>query len=487
MLISVKSWMIYIWHRNSTQLSLIAIFLLALVVRLINLPGIGLEYDELQSVTHSILSVQELIKSVQTFDPHPPLYYLQLHFWMLVSTNDWWIKLNSVVWSLMALVGLYFLCERLLNAKVAILGTLLFAVSPFSVSYAQIARMYSMLMFLGVGCCYFLSGYIERQNWRNFLGLMFFALAFLYSHGTGFLILVSLIAHAIWLLYESKYRSTQLLVKLSLVFLLLFILYIPWLQRAASISVGHTMKPTITDIVRTVFILLGGFSSSSIGLKWVVVILFGVGLITCFIGSKPSRPYIIAYGVVPIVFCILVSYCYRPIWLFRTIAYLAPFWMIIIACSLFFFIQEGQLPQFKPGLLRARFGGIILVLLLMGCATILQQTGNSRYLDIKEAAQFLYSEAQRNNIIYAPNERIYWGIGWYLIGPGSVNPLTTDYALKTPTEVHVYSKHSLPDPFSGITYWIVYRANDDTTPFDIETNSESRWEFNNLHIVRLRK
>lgn len=59
---------------KENQHDLLYIFLIGLLSLLIRLWGLGeqgLNYDETQSVTHAILPLPDLLKSVLTFDPHP--------------------------------------------------------------------------------------------------------------------------------------------------------------------------------------------------------------------------------------------------------------------------------------------------------------------------------------------------------------------------------------------------------------------------------
>ncbi|MCB9250008.1 MAG: glycosyltransferase family 39 protein [Ignavibacteriales bacterium] len=76
-------------------------------------------------------------------------------FWSLINISDFWLKLNSVFWSLLTLLSVYFVSFKLFSRKTAFISALLFAVAPISVFYAQEVRMYSMLMFLSLWIFYF--------------------------------------------------------------------------------------------------------------------------------------------------------------------------------------------------------------------------------------------------------------------------------------------------------------------------------------------
>jgi mannosyltransferase len=178
-------------HRHYRKLLLFLVFIVALVARLIGLSVRPFWYDELQSMVYSHLPLGDMLQSVIIFDPHPPLYYLQLHFWILLGTGEIWARLNSVLWSLLAAAVLFILCRKLFTFEFAICSTLIFVVMPMGVFYAQEVRMYSMLMCLAVGSFYFAYQFLNvHPGTRESLGLFGFTAAFLYTHGSGFLLLV---------------------------------------------------------------------------------------------------------------------------------------------------------------------------------------------------------------------------------------------------------------------------------------------------------
>ena len=78
------------------------------------------------------------------FDPHPPLYYVQLDLWALVSQSDAWLLLNSAAWQLLLIALVYRTGCRLFDRRTAIVAAILVGLSPALVFYAVDLRMYSM-------------------------------------------------------------------------------------------------------------------------------------------------------------------------------------------------------------------------------------------------------------------------------------------------------------------------------------------------------
>jgi uncharacterized membrane protein len=472
------------WKKSEKAWSFPIILGLAAVIRLIDLPSRWLWYDELQSVTHSILPVGELLKSVRTFDPHPPLYYLQLHFWMSLGTSDGWIKLNSVIWSLLTLIMIYCLGKDMFSRQIALLGALVFALIPFAVIFAQEARMYAMLMCLGIGSFYFSWLYVVRNNRLYLPGVVLFALAFLYSHGAGFMILVSLSAYAGLVLVESRFRNWKVMLEYGLALLGISALYIPWLRIANTISVGHTLKPSLENVMDTLFIMLGGYIEYPAWLERGVVIVFAGGAVVGSLRNINIRAILLAFVVAPIAFCILISVLSRPIWLYRTLAYLAPFWSLIIAALV---IQAGEFVHLRFGKSWLKYSFRLTTLSLLGLVMVRQQTGFSYVWRINDAVEFLQSAAQNGDVIYVPNERLFWGVGWYLAGPGSVNPLQTNYSLVSSSGVKIISRPAMTQELEIATDWIVYRSIDDISPFSVESSSKDGWDFSDMTVIQVRQ
>jgi len=159
------------WKRDWAILG--AILLGALGLRLLWLSPQGLWYDEIHSTTYAILPLRQTLLAVQRIDPHPPLYYLQLHFWMLVNTGDVWIKLNSVMWSLLTGLSLFLIGRRIYGRVPALLAVFIFALMPLAVLYAQNVRMYAMLMYVAVWAWYFTHQFLMNgSTWPRILGII---------------------------------------------------------------------------------------------------------------------------------------------------------------------------------------------------------------------------------------------------------------------------------------------------------------------------
>jgi uncharacterized membrane protein len=86
-----------------------------------------------------------------TFDNHPPLYFLLLHFVVkLAGQSEFALRFPSLAFSVLTVPLLYTLGKYLFDRRAGLLAALFGAISPLYLWYSHEARMYTMLTFLGL-------------------------------------------------------------------------------------------------------------------------------------------------------------------------------------------------------------------------------------------------------------------------------------------------------------------------------------------------
>ncbi len=169
---------------------------LAVLAGMMRFVGVGSQsvwLDEALSVHFaSTYSVSGLLFELPLVDPHPPLYYLVLHAWIGVfGTSATSIRLLSVAFSVVAVVVIFYTVNRLFDRNVAVLSTLLFAVAPFQIMYAQEARMYALVSLLTVASFYFFVRLQQDQTQYNAAGYMIATVLLGYTHVYGLFIIAA--------------------------------------------------------------------------------------------------------------------------------------------------------------------------------------------------------------------------------------------------------------------------------------------------------
>ena len=239
--------------RNS--LALLAILLLAFALRVHRLDSQSLWYDEAVTAQVASQGIGELTRWTAD-DIQPPLYYYAVAGWTrLAGRSEWALRFPSAFFGTLTVPLMWVLALRLFGRgrsgrMAAPVAGLLAALSPLYVYYAQEARMYTLLTFLGLlagyallratkdegrrtkgdgGTSSFVIGLSSSKWWLLFV---IASAALLYTHYFGaFLLLAYGVCFMIgWLV--SLARGTprwRTLAAFAFSCLSILLLYLPWL------------------------------------------------------------------------------------------------------------------------------------------------------------------------------------------------------------------------------------------------------------------
>jgi 4-amino-4-deoxy-L-arabinose transferase-like glycosyltransferase len=138
------------------------ILLLAFGLRLVNLGGRSLWYDEAFAVLFAEKGLDAMLDGTLTpvaggaADIHPLLYYTTLYGWMnLFGQTPVTVRLWSVVLGVMTVALMYGVGRDLFGEKTGLAAAFITAMAPFPVQYSQETRMYALLGLLllaATGC-----------------------------------------------------------------------------------------------------------------------------------------------------------------------------------------------------------------------------------------------------------------------------------------------------------------------------------------------
>ena len=157
------------------------------LLRLYALAAESFYFDEAYSVWAAGHSAGWLIK-VSTERIFPPLYYLLLHFWLPLGKSEFAVRLLSVVFGLVSILGIYAVAKQLFDTRVGLLSALLLAISPLHLWYSQEARMYMVLLTLGLcSVTFLLLSLREGRRWHWLAYVLSTALAMNTHYFTLFL------------------------------------------------------------------------------------------------------------------------------------------------------------------------------------------------------------------------------------------------------------------------------------------------------------
>ncbi len=240
---------------------ILAILLLAFALRLHALDAQSLWYDEAVTAQVASRGIAELTRWTAD-DIQPPLYYYVVAGWTrLAGRSEWALRFPSAFFGVLTVALLWTMARRLFGKSAAWNGgfsrflslrnrpadprggwrtALLTALLPLYVYYAQEARMYTLLMFLGALAGYALlrawgQGSRGAGEWGWWIAFVLSAAAMLYTHYFGVFLLI---AYACCFLaaWSLRFRSSaSVRARLRPIFtfgiatLGIILLYLPWL------------------------------------------------------------------------------------------------------------------------------------------------------------------------------------------------------------------------------------------------------------------
>ena len=231
---------------------LVFILVLAAALRFYGLGYQGLWNDELASWAMSNKdSLGEVLRSAYQ-DNHPPGYHFFLYFVIrLFGDSEISLRFPSAICGVISVFWLFLLGSRLYSPKEGLLASALLAVLWCPVFYSQMARVYSLLVLLGLMTVYFWVRLLEptsidrpRRSSCNAFLYVSSAIACSYLHYYG-VYFVGLQGIVMLIITSTNIRRLTLTI---LIYACIFLAYVPWLPEMFN-DLGGTYrwfgKPTI--------------------------------------------------------------------------------------------------------------------------------------------------------------------------------------------------------------------------------------------------
>lgn len=250
-------------------LPLTLILLLALALRLINLGGRALWYDEAFAVLFAEKGLSAMLYGTLTpvaggaADIHPLLYYSLLNVWMnFVGQSPVAVRLLSVLLGVATVGLIYLLAKELFDRKTGLAAALITAVAPFHVQYSQETRMYALLglLLMAATWCFIRAwrvgsdshlGTSRVRRWGYWIGFGALAGLAMYTQQLAAFYLVALGLAALLA------RRRDMIVGVVVGTITAVVVYLPWLvnlpgQLAKVRSYYWLEKPTIATPLLTI-------------------------------------------------------------------------------------------------------------------------------------------------------------------------------------------------------------------------------------------
>jgi uncharacterized membrane protein len=389
------------------------------------------QIDDQSLWTDEVISVDRIASGQPTSTwvySQSPLYFFLLDRWtQAMGKTELALRSLSVLLGLAAIGLTYRLALSLFDRRIALLGALLLATSPYLIWYAQEVRYVTLMLFTSLAMTYSFHRALSTGGWRWWLVYSVTSVLALFTFLTSvFLVIV----HGLFLLWRSsgrpflrKWVASQLIV--ILVFAAWFVAATPH-RLAAVISeapgiVSHEQvrsrgKLPVTDIVGAIPYTFFAFSvgvslgpslkelhesrslDSLLSHGWILVptailfaSLFVLGL-RGLLQDKDRASFVLLWLGVPIfgAFTVATLMTYH-VYNTRYVAMVLPAYLIILAAGLAG-IRRTQIRVF-----------LVAALLVINSISLYNYYFNPQYAraDARAAAKYLQEKAQSRDIILA--------------------------------------------------------------------------------------
>ncbi len=359
----------------------------------------GLLEDEIIAVLHAVRPLLLIPPDTLRYDVHPPLYFMQLHVWGLVSRADWWFVLNSQAWGIAGLVSLWLSRRRLDGGAVAMLAVAVMAVMPTGLWMAQEVRPYAFMAVLMI--------WLQHHEERLGAGaagrgpaLVLLGLGLIYSHAVGFLFVLFAGLHALWLLLRRRAAGGELRFWL-LIHGALAVAALPVLAnsllRDANIGNVESVPAAWIWLARVVATRdARGFAEPTAALVFVVAT-------SCGLLVRGTRARTACLIVAPLLLAGMAVAAGRPIFKSNVFGTLMLPALCVVAATLL-------------SRLRGRVGAAAVV----GTLAVLSAVSGNFVLhpprghDFEGAARAIEAGMRPGDVVYVPQETMLGGMAWYL-------------------------------------------------------------------------
>lgn len=336
--------------------------------------------DEAFSVWIARHSLPDLWSWLIRIDQHPLLYYTLLHFWQAIFGD-----LQGAVRAFSALCGaltmplLYWAARRLFDAPTALIATLILAVSPLHIRFAQEARMYTLLT-LGVAVALFCLVYLLMDETRRpmrwyWLGLAAAQAAVMLTHNTATVLFPialngAVVGALLWKYWQGTVSSWPALNDAGFERrwlrsqALAFVLWLPWAIPFVIQAVVVDRKfwlpaPTLDAVWEVFHNFNAAFAPDWLPLyplwDWVYWLLALLGVIA--LRRTPARALLLlSLWLLPFVIELLVS-LRRPIFYERTLLWASLPYYLLLALGI---RRLGSVEAARWNWLRAPVQGLLL-------------------------------------------------------------------------------------------------------------------------------
>ena len=397
-----------------------AIMALAFILRVIEITEDSIWIDEAFAIMAARLDFEPMLARIFADGLTPPLHYLILSVWIQIfGDSELSTRSLSLLFGVVSVWLIYELAALLAGRRVALLSTLILALSSFHVHYAQEARTYTLLLCLSIASYLFFCKILQHDGKRNVVFYLLTSSLMIYAHFFGvFVVLAQNIHFAFLCLFDDR-RAKDRFWRWCFVQTILILSVTPLayllmggLQRVNNgVWIADTFPPNLQSLLA----LLSAFSGSIIGLLFFIflfvsvlwvwnrrrpwpaalkeLIVSPVGLLVGWLVVGIGAPFVISLIAQPILFPRYSIYASVPLF-------------ILVALSIEVFQDKVSI-----------YSGLLATLVVLACVQMVGfyawNWNHFRFLrDWRSAQEYVERSAAPNHLVLCTGN--CQGLGYYL-------------------------------------------------------------------------
>lgn len=306
---------------------LILIFLSFFILRLYHLGFHDFWYDEIGTVGYA---------QYPWSNWNAPLYWILLHFWIkLFGISEISLRFPSLIFSFLSVILVFVLGKRLFNKKVGLFASIIMGLSPFHLWYAQEARDYSMVLFLGLFSSWLLFKAINEKRLRMWI---FFTLASIAGLYTNYFFIFLLIAQFVYIV--TFFKQLKLRLRNIIPFLAIAFGFLPYLSRFLSkfFSVWQGFwvpQPKFNSLFITIENFMLGYNTDTpfyICAGILAAVFLAAGIMKLKDSQlRPAIMFCLFLFEIPIILAFLFSRIFFSVYLDRGLIIASPYFYLILS------------------------------------------------------------------------------------------------------------------------------------------------------------
>lgn len=371
-----------------------AVMLVAIALRLYNLGGPSLWYDEFLTVSIASGPVENIPQAVKIGEQTPPLFHFAMHGWFWLTDynpSEFSIRLPAALCGIGAVWMMYVLGSVIYGRREGCIAAMLMAVSTFQIAYSQEARVYSALMLFALISSYFFVKLVQAGGRTHQIGYVLSTGVLYWIHLHSIFVVAAQQAACFYLWISERKRnealrpSPRVWMICTILALALFAPMVPtvvfWLGKAT--GKDFWIGPMGAWFLPHVYAVYAG----SVVMLVVLLVLASCGV--CKTKERWKSVFLIALLLIPVLIPYVVSLIVRPLFVDR--------YAIAAAAGLYILAARGS------AALPNNLARTIAVLLLLGQSAFnvypYLRNGPANKPDSRAATAYIMQTAHRGDVI----------------------------------------------------------------------------------------